>query len=1036
VATRYWVGGSGNWDATSTANWSATSGGAAGASAPTSADNVIFDVNSNVGTGAFTVTVDGATATPSICNDITASGLDGAMTLAFGTTGVLDCYGSLTFPATNLTVTSSAGTINFQATTTGKTITTNGVSISTAFVFLGSGGEWTLGSAVSGNGSISFRNGTLNTNNFNITLNALGSGTIANTRTLSLGSSIITLAGATPVNMVTPAGLTLNAGTSTIQCSNATPTFSGGGLTFYNVAFTSGSLAGAIITGENTYNNLTIPSRTGNPVVTTFGSNQTINGTLTIGTTNGPANRQIVASSAVGVQRTLTVNTMATLSDVDFRDIAIAGNAISGGNVTGTRLGNGGNNANITFDAPKTVYWNLAAGGNWFSTVAPGWALTSGGAVNTNNIPLIQDTAVIENTGLNSGATITYNLFAGTGTIDASTRTLPFTLASTTVNPVVYGNVTLSSVTTLSGTGAISFVGPSNQTIAPAGVTFPQPLTVNKPVDTSLLLGDALTTTGAFTLTQGTLGLNGFDLTCNAFSSSNSNTRSIAFGTKKIIVTGNAATIWNIQIADNFSYTGTSQIDCTYSGSTGTRTINHTTAANSTLVESKALNFNITSGTDIVSTTTVSFATSFNNLNFTGFGGTLNNTILDIYGNLVYSTGMTLSAGTNATRFQKTSGTQNLTTNGKTLDFPVTKQGAGTLQLLDTLTIGSTRTFTLTQGNLDLNGFDLSCGLFNSNNSNTRSIAFGSNRIKLTGVSASGNFTVLNMTDATNFTYTGTPVVELSGNGTIGARLANFGYGSGGTLTNAISMLITAGSDRIDFGSIGQYRDITFTSGFSGSFGDLPTIYGNITLSSGMTSGSTGNQTVIRGEGPVQTITTNGVVINKPITITANSTLQLLDDLTIDVARQVTLTQGTLDINGKTLSCGLFSSSNTNSRSLALGTNGKLTVTAAGVSYTTATSTNFTVSGTGTIDMTSASAKTFAGGGASYPTLNQGGAGTLTITGSNTFANITNTVQPTTITFQAGSTTSVKDFNVSGTAGNLVTLNSSTPGTQWTIAKV
>lgn len=32
MANRYWVGGSGTWDNASTTNWSATSGGAAGAS--------------------------------------------------------------------------------------------------------------------------------------------------------------------------------------------------------------------------------------------------------------------------------------------------------------------------------------------------------------------------------------------------------------------------------------------------------------------------------------------------------------------------------------------------------------------------------------------------------------------------------------------------------------------------------------------------------------------------------------------------------------------------------------------------------------------------------------------------------------------------------------------------------------------------------------------------------------------------------------------------------------------------------------------
>ena len=86
--------------------------------------------------------------------------------------------------------------------------------------------------------------------------------------------------------------------------------------------------------------------------------------------------------------------------------------------------------------------------------------------------------------------------------------------------------------------------------------------------------------------------------------------------------------------------------------------------------------------------------------------------------------------------------------------------------------------------------------------------------------------------------------------------------------------------------------------------------------------------------------------------------------------------------------------------------------------------------------MNLATAKTFAGGGLVYPyTLNQGGAGTLTITGANTFANMTNTVQPCTITFPASTITTVSDFNVNGTSGNLVTLNSSIPGTIFTLVR-
>jgi len=54
MANRFWVGGSGTWDNSSTANWAATTGGASGASAPTGADSAIFDTNSGT---AATVTV-------------------------------------------------------------------------------------------------------------------------------------------------------------------------------------------------------------------------------------------------------------------------------------------------------------------------------------------------------------------------------------------------------------------------------------------------------------------------------------------------------------------------------------------------------------------------------------------------------------------------------------------------------------------------------------------------------------------------------------------------------------------------------------------------------------------------------------------------------------------------------------------------------------------------------------------------------------------------------------------------------------------
>lgn len=76
MANRYWVGGAGTWDNVSVLNWSATSGGAAGATAPTNVDAAIFDANS----GSGTVTVDSSAV--SLNTTVNNSGITGWAKLA------------------------------------------------------------------------------------------------------------------------------------------------------------------------------------------------------------------------------------------------------------------------------------------------------------------------------------------------------------------------------------------------------------------------------------------------------------------------------------------------------------------------------------------------------------------------------------------------------------------------------------------------------------------------------------------------------------------------------------------------------------------------------------------------------------------------------------------------------------------------------------------------------------------------------------------------------------------------------------------
>ena len=696
MATRYWVGGSGNWNATSTTNWAATSGGASGASAPTSIDDVIFDANSNTLLVPFTVTVTGTSAAPAVCQDFSTGGaggaLDAVMTLTMGATAALHCYGSMTLPASNFTCSATTGaSISFVATTTGKTLTSNGVSLSNiGLLFNGGGGEWTLGSAISTTSTISILNGSLVTNNYNVTCTTFGINSNSNTKAVTLGSSIVTVS--TTFTNSSTGGLTFNAGTSTISCTSAgTNTVAGGGITFYNLSFAAGTGTTGVITGVNTFNNLSIGSPAGNGYRNlALSANQTVNGVLTLGTANAPTRRCNVRSDVLGTQRTLTLNgSVATLADVDFRDIAITGSV---GTLSGTRLGNNTNNSGITFVAGVNKYWNLAAGGNWTSIA---WALTSGGAVNVNNFPLAQDTVIIENTGLNTSATITVDTAFATGTLNASTRSNAMTLATGAISTPYYGDFTLSSAVTTTGTGTITFVGYGiTQTITSAAVAFTQSFNFLSVNNGTIKLADNLTTglTATSTLTSGILDLNNNVLSTGLFNSTNTNTRVIAFGTGNITTRG-SGTVWNTASTTSFSYTGTPTVNISNNSATAT------TVSTGSMTEAQALNFNYTTGTYTLTDTSAVYKT----VNFTGFSGTIPNATRTIYGGLTFSAGMTLTAGANVTTFAATSGTNNITTAAKTLDFPITFFGlGGTFAFQDALTQGATRAFTITNGTVQL----------------------------------------------------------------------------------------------------------------------------------------------------------------------------------------------------------------------------------------------------------------------------------------------------------------------------------------------
>jgi len=189
-----------------------------GASAPTSADPVVFDADSNVGTAAFTVT----TSTSAACGGMSVSGLDGTMTWA-GTTA-MTISGSLLLPTSNFTRTYT-GALTFN--TTG-TITSNGVSFANALTFNGSGQTFTLGSDLTTTGNTTFTTGSISLQTF--TLSALTfSSSNTNTRSIDFGTGKISVSGTTGTvwNMADWTNFTVS-GTPLLQKPNAGGTISHG----------------------------------------------------------------------------------------------------------------------------------------------------------------------------------------------------------------------------------------------------------------------------------------------------------------------------------------------------------------------------------------------------------------------------------------------------------------------------------------------------------------------------------------------------------------------------------------------------------------------------------------------------------------------------------------------------------------------------------------------------------------------------------------------------------------------------------------
>ena len=535
MAARYWVGGTGTWNQTSTANWSATSGGSAGASAPTPTDAVYFDANS----GGGTVDVqDTGGATLPCCASLDFTGFTGTFD---SSSGVLEVFGNITLSAesgsdftlftpniygTSCMIDTQSRVINDfyaggQSTTTGLVYSPT-VSLYNNSLFC--------------HGIFVFYQGTFNTNDWSVNAQYYLWGTPGSVEstTINMGSGYFEITNSTVpgqgwvINYNTsPSEVTVNAGTSIISFNNdvdssiylyngATSSISSSGKTYYQLDISQNY--GVSIYGNNTFDRITVYNNS-QAITLTFaaGSTQTISSFYAEGAAGGLVTLQ---STSPGSQFTLYQATGIVSQDyLSIKDSAATGSAIwyAGANST-----NVSNNTGWIFTAqpPVNRYW-VGGTGTWTARDITPWSATSGGAGGVYAPTSIDAVFIDANSGGGTITLDTYNnghynghLTAGSLNCTGFTGTI-VSLEGYYGSLYLYGNLTLGA----GGTYAIQsqpfdIVLSSSGTIVSNGTNNPY-LSIDTDWDggVTLTLGDEIKVYGIGVGTTNTLNTNNYDIT-------------------------------------------------------------------------------------------------------------------------------------------------------------------------------------------------------------------------------------------------------------------------------------------------------------------------------------------------------------------------------------------------------------------------------------------------------------------------------------------------------------------------------------------
>jgi len=273
------------------------------------------------------------------------------------------------------------------------------------------------------------------------------------------------------------------------------------------------------------------------------------------------------------------------------------------------------------------------------------------------------------------------------------------------------------------------------------------------------------------------------------------------------------------------------------------------------------------------------------------------------------------------------------------------------------------------------------------------------------------------------------PVIRLTYSGSLGSRV----------IVNKSDVFdyVVSGADVVKADFWCKNLDL---SGFSGTL--TPTgetrISENLTFKTDTKWTSTTNLLNFTGTG-TQNIDTKGTALLSPVTFSGTGgTYVITNTMSMGSGTNTTtLTKGTLNLNGKTLTVVNFSSNNANARGITFAS-GKIIATGQTAPWGVITGTGMTITGPGSIELTGVPAPTvsrvFDGGSVVYNGVTLIFAGATAgvqnlIRGSNSFYSIRNTISPQTFLFVPGTTTIFTDnFELNGTAGkNIIITCQGTP---------